>query len=205
LLLVPRRGRITPVAAALFAGSLLLLAGWWWSLAGAHGFAEVLTFRNSRGWQIESTIGSVVRLVDAASVRQEGGAFRVGSTNGVTSIALFLLAAVPSLGALWLGARQDRVGAAWLAGVGAILICSSLLSPQFLLWLIPGAAIAWRQEDRALAVVALAAVMQTVLYRSLHVWPPLVILRNITLLALTVTAIASLLKQHTRQRSSECS
>lgn len=193
LLLVRRRRRDSRVAAALLIVGLALLVGWWWSLAGAGGLAEVLTFRHAQGWQIESTIGSIVRLIDAGSLREEQGAWRVGSTGGVTSIVLFLLAVVPSVSMIWLGATQDRVGVAWVASIGAILVCSSLLSPQFLVWLIPGAAIAWSQNDRALALLAVVVVVETLLYRWLRLWPPLVIARNITLLALTCAAIASLL------------
>jgi hypothetical protein len=69
-----------------------------------------------------------------------------------------------------------------------------LLSPQFLGWLLPGAAIAWAEGDRRTAILVAALVALTVTYRVLHTqqMPGLVILRNVLLLATTLQALGAL-------------
>jgi hypothetical protein len=96
--------------------------------------------------------------------------------------------------AIWKGASTRRVGTGWIAGVGVVLSGSALLSPQFLGWLLPGAAIAWAEGDRRTAILVAALVALTVTYRVLHTqqMPGLVILRNVLLLATTLQALGAL-------------
>lgn len=188
LLLTSKNHRVRRAPAAAFALALAAFGLYWWFLAGWSGFSQVLTFRGARGWQVESFVGSVLRLLDPASVRVEAGAVRVGRTSGATSIVMFALSAGPSLWAMWRGSRTGRMGEAWLAGVGAMLVCSALLSPQFIGWLLPGAAIAWTHHARRPVALVAAIVLLTAVSPP----PVLVVVRNILLLGLTLAAVSRL-------------
>ena len=169
LLLAPTRSRarVAPIVAAAAAG-VAMLAAWMW-MAGWSGFYEVLTFRGAHGWEIESTIGSIWMLISRETMRVESGAWRIGTTTGVMSIALVALAAPPCLWMIWQGARADRVGAGWIGGVAALLALSAVLSPQYAAWLAPGCAIAWAQRDWTLAILAGLAIFCTnVIWKSFN-------------------------------------
>ena len=145
-----------------------MLAAWMW-MAGWSGFYEVLTFRGAHGWEIESTVGSIWMLISRETMRVESGAWRIGTTTGVMSIALVALAAPPCLWMIWQGARTDRVGAGWIGGVAALLALSAVLSPQYAAWLAPGCAIAWAQRDWTLAILAGLAIFCTnVIWKSFN-------------------------------------
>ncbi len=144
-----------------FAGGAAALAAVWVAVAGFTGLWEVLTFRGATGWQIESTVGSVLRLFGDATVRLEAGAWRIGSIPRGASIALFTVAAPLTLAALYAGARTRLIGAAWIAAVSALLLCSALFSAQYVIWLVPGAAIAWCEDERAAAMLVAVAVLAT--------------------------------------------
>jgi hypothetical protein len=181
-----------------FIAAIAALGGAWYFYAGATGPAQVLTFRGATGWEIESGIGSLSRLFDPSTVRMESGSVRVGSTNGVAAVVLFLIAGPPSLWAIWRGASLNRLGTGWVAGIGALLSCSALLSPQFIGWLLPGAAIAWAEGDRRSGHLTAVIVLLTLTYRLLHTQPELVLLRNLVLVAMTVQAFVTLARASSR-------
>jgi hypothetical protein len=185
------RARAFVAAAGALVAGALLLAGW-------TGLRQILTFRGAQGWQIEGVVGSVLHLA-GASPRFEGGSWRIGA-GGPGSIAMFALAAAPCLWSGWRGARTGRLGAGWLAAVTILLLLSALLSAQYLIWLVPAAAIAWTEGARLEAGLTALAVVLTCVYWS---WFPavlggrapalvLVVLRNAVLLAVAVTAVARL-------------
>src|SRR5262249_5450250 len=103
LLAVPRDGRvrIAPIVTVVVGGALVLCA-WLW-VAGPAGLYQVLTFRGARGWEVESTVGSIWMLFERSSMRVETGAWRVGTTVGPLSILMFVLGAVPCLWMIWRG------------------------------------------------------------------------------------------------------
>jgi hypothetical protein len=169
-------------------------------LAGSKGIVQVLTFRGATGWQIESVVGSLVHLAGSDTMRIESGSWRIGTINGAVSIAMFLVAAPICVWSSWRGARIDRVGAGWLASVSTLLALSALLSPQYLIWLAPAAAIAWVDGDTGLAVMTAVAIVLTQIFWSVYgnllrselPWILMVVLRNGVLIALAVSAIARL-------------
>lgn len=196
LLVLPRggRSRLTPVATVLVAG-LVVLCGWLW-VAGPMGLYQVLTFRGARGWEVESTVGSVWMLFERSSMRLETGAWRIGTTIGPVSILMFMLGAVPCLWMIGRGARTGHLGAGWSGGISALLAMSALLSAQFAAWIAPAAGIAWAEEDRRVAVLTGIGVFLTnLVYKSFH---PLLqgqtralltlLLRNLFLIAFAVHA-----------------
>lgn len=201
LLACPRRrgaGSIRPILVGF--GVFVAVLAAWIGVAGLRGVYEVVTFRGATGWQIESIVGSLLHFAGASSIRLESGSWRIGRTHGAVSIALFLLAAPAYLWSIWRGARADRLGAGWLAGVASLLVCSALISAQFAGWLVPGAAIAWSQKDRRLAGWAASAVVLTGIFWKwywavLQDFPPLVavvVVRNAVLVGLAVAGLRML-------------
>ena len=201
LLVVPWRDRRSLTALAAFAATAAALAGAALWIAGTNSVSQVLTFRGATGWQIEGIVGNAWHIASARTLRLESGSWRIGATSGPVSVAMFLAAAPICLWSSWRGARLDRVGSGWLASVSALLLLSALLSAQFVIWLAPGAAIAWSDGHKRSAIVATLVVLVTQLFYSfydfvLHSRTPallLVLLRNIVLVALAVSAISDLL------------
>ena len=144
----------------------------WLLLGGIGGVRQVLTFRSATGWEIESTIGSIVWLFGGGEPRWEAGAVRVGSSEGLTWIPAVVL--VVLLGAVWWKAlrsgREDLVGVPSLVAVCALLACSPVFSLQYAGWLTPWAAIASRDSRRipiasAWAIVVLTAGVTVALWQ----------------------------------------
>jgi hypothetical protein len=135
----------------------------WLLLGGIDGVRQVLTFRSATGWQIESTIGSLVWLFGGGEPRWEAGAVRVGSSEGLTWIPAVVLAVL--LGAIWWKAlrsgREDLAGVPSLVAVCAVLACSPVFSLQYAGWLTPWAAIASRDSRRTPIASAWAIVVLT--------------------------------------------
>jgi hypothetical protein len=138
--------------AVLAVGCLGIALGWIVFVGGFQGLIQVLTFREARGWSIESTVGAIVHLGDSTTVRVESGAWRVGRVTPFALLGLFVVTAPLSLIAAFRGIVTQRLGASWIAAIGIVLLGSPLLSPQFFAWLLPGAAIAWVNHDRAPAL-----------------------------------------------------
>jgi hypothetical protein len=155
------RRRVRAACLVALAAGLGVMAGAWWAMAGWHGLYQVVTFRGASGWQVESSVGSILALGRGLPPRMEAGAFRVGATNGWVAIALFLVAAPLALVWIWRGSAGAHIGAGWLAGIGTVLLLSALFSAQYVGWLLPGAAIAWSEGDDLAAMLASAAVLMT--------------------------------------------
>lgn len=184
-------------SALLFAVLTAAGAAGWLAWSGLHGVLDVLTFRGASGWDIESTVGSVWRVLEPGSLRHEAGAVRVGHNLPLLSLTLFALALPVSAWALWRGAQRRQTGTGWITGLGIVLACSALLSPQFLGWLLPGVAIARVEGDRRSARIVAGLVALTVAYRILHTqqMPGLVLLRNIALVWAMLQALRALAAQ----------
>lgn len=201
--LVPAAQRRTYIVTALAATAALAAA--WLALGGVSGIEQVVTFRGAVGWQIESVVGSFVRLVTSEPAFSSAGAARFGHVPGGLAPAMQLAALVLSLWAVaHVRARRD-IGAAWVVSVGGFLVASTLFSPQFVAWLVPAGAIAWASGD-ALVAVAVAAVAVATLFENSHylqlvVATPdataLLMVRNIALL-LAVVAGARALQRRTQ-------
>jgi hypothetical protein len=161
------RRRIASLATAIAAG-VMVLAGWLW-VAGPSGLYQVLTFRGARGWEIESTVGSVWMLFEQTTMRVESGAWRIGTTSGPISILLFVLGTIPCLWMIWRGARTGHLGAGWAGGISVLLFTSALLSAQYSAWLAPASGVAWVEKDRRTAVLTgLVVFLTNLVFKSFH-------------------------------------
>ena len=148
--------------AAGWAVALMALAGLTW-LGWAGGTIEpvqqVLSLRGATGWHVESVPGSLVSLATGEEPVLELNAYRVGTL----SPTLILLGRGLTLGVVagltYLGWRRRPVGdnygsddaaavetmttvaVVMLGSTAALVVTAPLLSPQFLLWLTPWAAL----------------------------------------------------------------
>ena len=158
---------LAPIIVFAVAAAALALA-WIWR-AGWAGVLQVLTFRSASGWEIESTVGSLLMAAGVKSMRVEAGAWRIGTTSGAIAILFSFAAASACAWSIWRAGRTDRVGLGWAGGVSALLAMSALLSPQFAAWLAPGCAVAWAQGDRRVAALtALAILLTNLVWKSFN-------------------------------------
>lgn len=137
--------RVAAVAAIAISG----LAGVTWLVVVGDGVSpveQVLSLRGATGWHVESLPGAVVALVTDQPARLELNAFRIGTLVEpvVTTGRLVALATMGGLVMVGVRSRLDataRVAVVMLGAVAALLVTAPLLSPQFILWLTPWAAI----------------------------------------------------------------
>jgi hypothetical protein len=205
-LLVARQFRAFAIAAA--AGVAGLAAWTAWGGTGAVG--QVVSYRGARGWEFESIPGSLLRLVTRHGLRFEAGSWRVGAPPRALAL-LFALALIAMVtGIWWLAAQRPQLpGVAETAAITAVLVCGTLLSPQFAIWVMPFAAIAaaagvQRIERWALAV-GLLTLVDCVAFdpgRPGLLRTELVVLgRNVVLLGLLIVAVAELRKVAPRREA----
>jgi hypothetical protein len=135
----------------------------WVAWAGVDGPVQVLTFRGAKGWEFESTVGALVRSIGGVTPHIERGAWRVGEVSSFVT-GLLLLALVAGVAAAWILAARAKPrgtgvldGLAPMAAITVFLVLSPLLSPQFLLWLLPFAAIAAVHGERLVTRLAFVA------------------------------------------------
>jgi hypothetical protein len=192
---------------AFVAASVAGMAGWiaW---GGVDGPMQVVTTRGAKGWEFESTIGALVRSVGGTTPQLERYAWRVGEVPDWARI-LLALAILAAVALVWILATRTKPGGpgvldglAPLAGITAFLVLSPLLSPQFLAWLLPFAAIAAVHGERLVARLTFVAVGLSVALLALL--PELIdggglaifvlTLRNAVLVALLVTLTIRLVR-----------
>jgi hypothetical protein len=181
----------------------------WIGWVGTAGINQVLSMRHSAGWEVESTVGAVARLWSSDPIRLNQGAWRFGTVPhwayGTLNAAMLVTVA-----AAWLLARRHQPhgtavldGWAAIAAIGAFLIFSPLLSPQFMIWIVPFAAIAAARGDRLVGGLVLAAVALSVadlnlvseLVRTDALIPQgIVLLRNLLLVVLVGVCFARLVR-----------
>jgi hypothetical protein len=208
-----RRARLGSLAVFAMVGAIG--SALWLGFTGTDGPEQVLTFRGADGWQVESTFGALVHAFGRAPARIEQGAMRLGVVPDVARVGLPLLGVGLMILVWWLAARRadpmssrpgDDVrvfdGLAPLGAIAATLVTATILSPQYVSWLLPFAAIAWCAGERAVVVLtAVAGFLSTVglnMVKELNqggVFPlAVVIVRNALLITLLVVVIARLVQ-----------
>jgi hypothetical protein len=144
LALVPglaARRQMRAFIVAMVAGGCSLAA--WLVWGGISGPRQVLTFRNAKGWEAESVPGSLLRVVTRDPVRFENGTWRLGAPPAVFTLLLVVGILVVVGYTWWYAARHEVVdGVAEIVAITATLAFATLLSPQFVLWMLPWVAIA---------------------------------------------------------------
>jgi hypothetical protein len=140
--------------------------------------ATMVRFHAERPVQIESSAASVLEVL--------GGSYVTGhpirpdrfKSNGLDGGAAGVVLAVTTLASLavlaaltLLAARRPRTDALILAAFGVVLALvalSKVLSPQYLCWLLPLAAVAWARGAHVPAVLTAAAALVTQLWFPSH-------------------------------------
>jgi len=156
-------------------GALGLAA--WVLWAGPSGPIEVFSFRGARGWQVESLPGVFLHMMDSQRAHVEQGAWRTGimpewGRPVLSGLSLLFLALA------WYWAwrrRQEGAGEtvvfalAPLAAVLSLLIFAPIISPQYVLWLLPFSAILAARGDRLVSGFMLATgAMSTLEFALIH-------------------------------------
>lgn len=180
----------------------------WMAWAGPRGVIDVLSFRGARGWQVESLPGILLHLADPSRANVEQGAWRTGIMPGWSRPTLTLLSfGFLALGWWWAhrrrveGAPDSAIFAlAPLAGILSLLIFAPIISPQYLLWLLPFAAILAAEREWPLTVMMLVVSGLSVLeFSQIHgqidgywwaTWP--IVARNIALVVMFIVALLEL-------------
>jgi hypothetical protein len=130
---------------ALFTSIAIAVGGGlaWIAIGGFGAPRQVLTYRDARGWEFESLPGSLLRLATRHELRLESGAWRLGAPPAAIGILLGL-ATIAGVVAVWVyAARHGAVeGVAEVAAIAMVLVEGTLLSPQFVGWLLPFVAVA---------------------------------------------------------------
>jgi hypothetical protein len=204
LFILERRGRAFIAWAVTGAVGL----GAWVAWAGTDGPIQVFSFRGALGWQVESLPGVIVHMQDADRAHVEQGAWRTGimpewSRPVLTGLSFGFLAL-----AWWWAYRRRQQGAneqvafalAPLAGVLSLLIFAPIISPQYVLWLLPFAAILAANGDRLIAgFMLVAGALSTLEFALIHAQiagdlyaTAPVIARNIALVGMLIVVLLKL-------------
>jgi len=134
-----KRRALTWSAGALTLGTLMWV---WWG--GPSGPLQVATQRHTPGWEYESLVGSLLWAFGQGGFVSINDSSRLGVAPGWAK-ALLLCAAVVGIVAVWYRAsrREPReIGFPAVAAVSILLLSAPLLSPPYMIWLAPWAAIA---------------------------------------------------------------
>jgi hypothetical protein len=170
-----------------------------WFAYSPHGFQTFLRFRRSTGFQIEGLVGSVSLLLGTkADTASNTWIVNKGQWRWVDP-AMTLAWAVVVLALVVAARRRPSYDPILLTGamVVTLLISSRLLSPQFMVWPLPFAALAWAQGERVTGWLFGIASGITLLYLFFYaqlvhgsdVWAAAVVIRNALLVALAVRMI----------------
>ncbi len=162
-----------------------------------------MTLRGSHGWEIESVVGSVLRL-GSDPVYLEQGAFRVGEVLSWVSPLLLVLGFGGVVCAWLLASRRTDAasplvsdGLAPIAAISATLITATIISPQYLVWLLPFAAIAAVNGELLVAELVVGASALSVLELGCSTscsdgdaFPVIIVLvRNVVLIGLFLACV----------------
>ena len=118
----------------------------WWG--GASGLVQVATQRQTPGWEYESLVGSVFWALGHNFVIINDST-RVGVAPGWAK-AMLLVAALAGIAAVWYRASRRtprELGFPVVAALSILMLSAPLLSPPYMIWLAPWAAIAWVERS----------------------------------------------------------
>ena len=140
-------GRRTEAIAAVVGLGGVGLA--WLAFGGFESIEAVTSLRGATGWHLESVPGAITSLATDRVPRLEANAFRIGTIQPwlVTTGRIATLAAIVGYGLrLHMGeSNLRRMSLMLLGSTAALIVTAPLISPQFLLWLTPAAALAQPQ------------------------------------------------------------
>jgi hypothetical protein len=166
LLIVERKWKgLAAWAVAGLAGA----AAWVAWVGSTDGIMQVVSFRGSKGWQVESLYGIFVHMGHPANTHIEGGAWRNGIMQPWARPLLTISSLVCVALAWWWAERRRREGAhdavvyglAPLMCVLGLLVFAPILSPQYLLWVLPFSAVLAARGEKLLTWLSVATIAVT--------------------------------------------
>ena len=175
--------------------------GAWVVVGGRDGVAAMLRYHTERGLEVGSLYAGIVAALARASGTTAPTAFNHLAQHIETPLALRLaalatpiqaLAGLLALGAYWRSGFRDglRYSTACLL---AFIALGKVLSPQYLIWLIPFVAcLGGRSAGRARAVFLVACGLSVVIYPYFFTWVAFLSGRGIVLLNLRNLALVGL-------------
>lgn len=161
--------RRTEALAAVAVGATI--GGAWLFWAGSGALTQITSLRGVTGWHVESVPGSLLALLGDGQPRFEADAYRIGTLDDGIVLAGRVVTGLVVLGLCLLAHRTSATQAgpgesaalAMLGSTAALIVTAPLVSPQFLLWLTPPAALAWACGQRRPAVLTGGAIALTAL------------------------------------------
>jgi hypothetical protein len=168
--LIRRRAQAFAIAAlvTLFAGIC------WVAISGTSAVSQVSGYRGATGWHVESGPGVLDQVFHPGEqLYFEEGAVRVGSMLPWEVRSLRLVTVVLVATAWLLGSRRlvDSTGGPALAAVCVLLVLSPVFSPQYLVWLLPWAAVtASERRVRDVQILTIAAGVFASLAIAIYIW-----------------------------------
>lgn len=168
----------------------------------SQGFVDMFSFHLERPVQIESTPATVLFAVGGSEVtgtnlrpdRFKSNGLDGGAAGPVAALFAVLQLAALAAAVLLAARRRDArwLGLCSLAALLAFVALGKVLSPQFMIWLAPFAALAWVWGERGVAMLCGAAIALTSVWFPRHYVPLVqetdwviwtVALRNVLLVA----------------------
>jgi Glycosyltransferase family 87 len=194
LLWAMRRWRAAAVGIGLTVAGTLAWVTW----VGITGPRQVVTYRGATGWEVESPVGSFLWIVARWQPRIEEGALRVGTVPTVVRIALYAAIAGSMV---WITIRcreqpSRAEGFGMAAAVGSILVFSTLLSHQYVAWLLPWVAIASDRRLTLWTMMAAIAASTVILYTSTPIEAAPIIARVVLLVRNVAIVVVYVLALH---------
>jgi len=170
--------RVALESSVALAGTIAVVAAFAIA-ASADGFRDSVSYQVDRPVQVESTPAAFVYALDGLGLgRAEGlGSHRSdglehAAADPVATLLAAVMLGVVALLSLQAAARPDDRRTMVLAALGAVAAFACLgrvLSPQYLVWLVPLGVLAFAWRMRALAlVVALATVLTQIEFPALN-------------------------------------
>jgi hypothetical protein len=181
----------------IVAGVAVVVAAWF--AYSPHGFQTFLRFRRSTGFQIEGLVGSVSLLLGTKADTASNTWIVNKGQWGWVDPAMTMAWAGLVLALVVAARRRASYDPILLTGamVVTLLVSSRLLSPQFMVWPLPFAALAWAQGERLtgwlFGIASGITLLYLFFYRQLvhgsDVWALAVVVRNGLLVALGIRMI----------------
>jgi len=216
ILLIERKTKATVAWAISLAACGIAWVAW----AGVTGPDQVLTFRGSKGWQIESMIGLIYHWSNPAGSHVEGGAWRTAAAAPTAArMMLTVLSGLVFLAAWFLAWQRRRSGShesvvyglAPLISILGLLIFAPILSPQYLLWILPFAAIVAARRNWFMAGLTLAVTwLTTIVFATIQTqtkgdfWSLVpVAVRNALLIVMLIVGFVQLARPYDTNESSD--
>jgi uncharacterized membrane protein len=193
-----RRGRRELAVAASFGLTVVVAASLPFLILAPRGLWHSVSGQASRPLQVESLAASLLTTFSHPTVINTHGSFNLANEDGLAAATTGLMLA--ALVALWVGfargpATGDRLVRYTAACVCAFVTLGKVLSPQFLIWLVPLVPLVRGVRGLVASLLLTAAFVATQVFFpqryfeyvfQLHLsW--VVLVRNLILIALLVT------------------